>query len=98
MGISAQSILGIPKVNVITTQNRAINAEEAAELALSKILAITDANMSAELKAQAHAYRDIIKLTVFHYINVAMQAERRTIVTAVEKAGQTELANYIRGM
>ena len=56
--ISVKSDIGTP--TVVTTNNRGMNAEEWAELAVNRIVAVS-ANAPPQVREQAFAYKAIIK-------------------------------------
>lgn len=96
-GYSQGATTPVPKVTVLTTKNRAANPAELTEMALSKILYISD-GASDEAKAQAVAFQDKLKNVLFIYLTESAKAERRTIVTALKRAGQEETAKFIEAL
>lgn len=96
-GFSQNVIIQTPKVTVSTTNNRGHNPEELTEMALSKILHVAD-SAAPEAKAQAQVFQDRLKAVLFHYIKWAARAERETIVLAIQRAGQHDLADKIKAL
>jgi len=63
---------------VHTTQNRGHSAEELTEMALAKVLYVSD-QMPDVIQAQAQAYKDGLRDVLLFYIRQAMLSERVTI-------------------
>ena len=73
------------------------NPEEYAEMALAKILHVSK-SADPMVQAQAQAFKEKLRMTLIYYLTESAKAERRTIVAAVEKAGQKQLADHIRAL
>jgi len=85
----------IPKdatlVGVRTTSNRGFSAEELAEQAAQKIVAVSDTAHPA-LRDQAYAFRKRISKVIESYLTQAV----RTVYNALNDAGHPDLADLIR--
>ena len=86
-----------PKVNVMTTNGRGLTPEEVTELALSKLISISD-SAPPEIAAQAHAFKDRMRLVITYYMKLAIASDRTTVYNAIKDAGHPDLAQIIRDM
>ena len=84
-------------VRVFTTTDRGHNPEEYAEMALAKIIHVSD-TATPEVKAQARAFKEKLRAVLLHYLTEAAKADRRTVVTALQKVGQDDLAKHIMAL
>lgn len=84
-----------PQVEVKTTSGRGLNAEEVADLAVSKLISISDTAPTA-IKAQAIAFREHMRRVVLHYVRQAIASDRTTVYNALREAGHPDLAEMIR--
>ena len=90
--VNIESNVGTP--TVVTTTDRGMNAEEWAELAVNRIVAISmDAPMP--LREQALAYKEHIKALLIDYFTKVAKSERVTIKTLSEKQGHYDVAKNI---
>jgi hypothetical protein len=87
--------LFLGSVQVLTTNNRTRTAEEIASLALDKILYVSE-NIPEPLKAQAFAYKDSIRKILTIYIQSAIDEEKTSCITKLQKANYAELADLLR--
>ena len=78
MVLSVQGNVEVGGVEVHTTHNRGHSAEELTEMALAKLINISD-DAHPALKAQALAYREQMKNVIGFYIRQAMLSERTTM-------------------
>ena len=85
---------GVGNAFVVTTNNRAMGPDEIAELALNRIISVSE-KTPMPLREQALAYKDNIREVLRHYRTVAAQADRRTIAASLHKEGHSALANKI---
>lgn len=89
----------IPKdatlVGVRTTSNRGFSAEELAEQAAQKIVAVSDTAHPA-LRDQAYAFREQISKVIESYLAQAVRSDRTTVYNALNDAGHPDLADLIR--
>ena len=87
--------LSIGSLGVTTTENRGHTVDEVAEMAVNKIVSISD-NADPMIKAQAHAFRDRTKMVVAYYIQEGVKNHICTVCNELEKQGHKDLANIIR--
>jgi hypothetical protein len=84
----------VGNVTITTTSNRGMTPEEVADIALSKIIAVSD-SAHPVLADQAHAFQaDIRKVLVF-YMREAVKAHNVTLVAKFRKAGHPELIKIL---
>lgn len=84
-----------PVVGVRTTSGRGFTAEELAEQAARRIVAVSDSAHPA-LREQAHAFQKTIGKVIEHYLKQAVLSDRTTVYNALNDAGHPELAELIR--
>lgn len=84
-------------VKVYTSTDGGHSPETWAELATDVIVKVAD-NATPEVQAQAHAFREQVQKVVLHYLREAVAADRRTVVVAIEKTGQRQLATFIKDL
>jgi len=92
---SLKSDLEVGNLGVTTTDNRGHSVEEVAEMAVNKIISVSD-TAPAPIRAQAHAFRDACKNIVSYYMQEAIKNHMCTIGNQLEQQGQKDLANIIR--
>ncbi len=92
---SLKSDLEIGTLGVTTTDNRGLSVDEVAEMAVNKIISVSD-TAPAPIRAQAHAFRDACKNIVSYYMQEAIKNHMCTIGNQLEQQGQKDLANIIR--
>lgn len=85
------------KVNVVATSGRGMTAEEVAELALLKLISISD-TAPPELAVQAKAFKERMRLVLIHYMRQAIASDRTTVYNVLKDAGHPDLAETIRGL
>ena len=93
--ISVSTTMGISPVNVMTSDNGGLSDEQIAQMAVDKIVAVSD-NAPDVIREQAHVFKENVKKLLFHYLILARQEERATIVHTIRNSGQKDLADYIR--
>ena len=91
---SEEARVTVSDVKVFTTTDRGHNPEEYAEMALAKIIHVSD-TATPEVKAQARAFKDKLRIVLIHYLTEAAKADRRTVVAALQKIGHGDLAKHI---
>ena len=91
--LKVESNIGDPIV--VTTKNRGMDAEEWAELAVQRIVAISSAT-PMPLREQAIAYRNHIKALLVDYFHKVRQSERSTIKVILEQQGHADIAKNIK--
>jgi len=87
--------LNTPKVSVMTTSGRGMTPEEVAELALAKLISISD-SAPPEIAEQARAYRERMRLVLIHYMRQAIASDRTNMYNLLMDAGHPDLAETIR--
>tara|TARA_A100000172_G_scaffold20052_1_gene11222 strand:- start:2765 stop:3055 length:291 start_codon:yes stop_codon:yes gene_type:complete len=92
---SLKSDLEVGNLGVTTTDNRGLSVDEVSEMAVNKIISVSD-TAPAPIRAQAHAFRDACKNIVSYYMQEAIKNHMCTIGNQLEQQGQKDLANIIR--
>ena len=92
---SLRSDLEVGNLGVTTTDNRGLSVDEVSEMAVNKIISVSD-TAPAPIRAQAHAFRDACKNIVSYYMQEAIKNHMCTICNQLEQQGQKDLANIIR--
>jgi hypothetical protein len=92
---SLRSDLEVGNLGVTTTDNRGLSVDEVSEMAVNKIISVSD-TAPAPIRAQAHAFRDACKNIVSYYMQEAIKNHMCTIGNQLEQQGQKDLANIIR--
>jgi|TARA_R100001530_G_C4257307_1_gene139515 hypothetical protein len=82
-------------VLVFTTENRGHSPEEMAEMALNKIMLVSE-EAPPVIKEQALEHRDKLKEVLIFYMNRMAQSERTTIWALMKQQGHEETAEIIR--
>ena len=83
------------KVNVMTSDKGGLNNEQIADLAVDKIVSISD-QAPPHIRQQANQFREHLKKVLYHYLVLARKEERGTIIQALRSNGHKEMAEYIR--
>ena len=83
------------KVNVMTSDKGGLTNEQIADLAVDKIVSISD-EAPAHIRQQANQFREHLKNVMYHYLLLARREERGTIIQALLSGGQKETAELIR--
>jgi len=84
-----------PKVEVMTTSGRGMTPEEVTELALGKLISISDTALP-EIAEQARAYKERMRMVIVHYMRQAIASDRTTVYNILKNAGHPDLAEMIR--
>ena len=92
---SLKTDVTVGSLGVTTTENKGHSVDEIAEMAVNKIVSISD-NADPMIKAQAHAFRDRTKMVVAYYIQEGIKNHICTVCNELEKQGHKDLANIIR--
>tara|TARA_R110002012_G_scaffold98096_2_gene235315 strand:- start:6 stop:296 length:291 start_codon:yes stop_codon:yes gene_type:complete len=92
---SLKSDLEVGSLGVTTTDNRGLSVNEVSEMAVNKIISVSD-TAPAPIRAQAHAFRDACKKIVMYYMQEAIKNHICTVCNKLEQQGHTDLANIIR--
>ena len=85
----------VGSVNVHTSKNGGLTNEQVADLAVDKIVSISD-DAPPHIRQQAKQFREHLKKVLYHYLLLARKEERASIVHILRSNGQKELAEYIR--
>jgi|TARA_R110000824_G_scaffold366171_1_gene554774 hypothetical protein len=89
--------LSVGDVEVITTNNRGLSVEEAAQMAVNKILYVSK-DAPEPLREQAIAFKDTVQEVIVHYMRYAVDQDRATISSKLREAGFPELAINLRSL
>ena len=92
---SSEGEAGVGDVGVFTSTNRGHSAEEMAEMALNKIMLVSD-DAPPVIRDQAIAHRDKLKDVLIFYLKRMAQSERPTIWAQMRQQGHDDLAEIIR--
>ena len=92
---SSEGEAGVGDVGVFTSTNRGHSAEEMAEMALNKIMLVSD-DAPPVIRDQAIAHRDKLKDVLIFYMKRMAQSERTTIWAQMRQQGHDDLAEIIR--
>ena len=92
---SLNSETEVGNLGVTTTDNRGHTIEEIAEMAINKIISISD-QAPAPIREQAHVFKETCKKVIAYYMQEAVNNHICTVCNQLEKQGQKDLANIIR--
>ena len=93
--LDTESQSGITDPLVFTTTDRGHSPEEMAEMALNKIMLVSE-NAPPVIREQAYAHRQRLKDVLVFYMNRMCQSERTTIWALMKKQGHEDVAEIIR--
>tara|TARA_R100001369_G_scaffold91792_2_gene134204 strand:- start:195 stop:485 length:291 start_codon:yes stop_codon:yes gene_type:complete len=93
--LSLESDVSVGNLGVTTTQNRGHTTEEVAEMAVSKIVSVSD-TAPAPIRDQAHAFKNACKQIITYYMQEAVKNHMCTLCNKLEQQGHKDLANIIR--
>lgn len=82
-------------VNVMTSDKGGLTNEQLADLAVDKIVSISD-QAPPHIRQQANQFREHLKKVLYHYLVLARKEERGSIIHILRSNGQKEMAEYIR--
>jgi len=82
-------------VNVFTSVDGGHSPEQMAEMALNKIMSISETS-PPEIRMQAEAFRNNVKEILIYYLEKMAQSERTTIWALMKKQGHEDIAEIIR--
>ena len=91
----ASSNSEIGQVSVFTSTDRGHSPEEMAEMALNKIMLVSE-DAPPVIREQALAYKDKLKEILIFYMKRMAQSERTTIWALMKKQGHEDIAEIIR--
>ena len=92
---SSEGEMGVSNVEVFTSTNRGHSAEEMADMALNKIMLVSE-DAPLVIRDQAIAHRDKLKDILIFYMKRMAQSERTTIWAQMRQQGHEDLAEIIR--
>ncbi len=87
--------INVNPVNVMTSDQGGHSSEQIVELAMDKIMSVSDQAPPA-IRDQAEAFQNHLRHVLYHYIELARREERGTIANKMMKAGNSEMADLIR--
>ena len=93
--ISFSTKVEVAPVNVMTSNDGGLSDEQIAQMAVDKIVSVSN-NAPDVIRDQANVFKENVKKILFHYLILARQEERATIVHTIRNSGNKELADYIR--
>jgi hypothetical protein len=79
----------------MTSSNGGHSPEQVAELCVDRLIRISD-TAPPELALQARAFREQMLAVVLHYVKMAAEEDRMTVVAKLEQAGAADVAQQIR--
>ena len=85
----------IGNVNVLSDDQGGLTNEQIADLAVDKIVSISN-DAPPHIRQQANQFREHLKNVLYHYLLLARNEERGSIIQALRSSGQKETAEYIR--
>ena len=85
----------VGSVNVMTSDKGGLTNEQIADLAVDKIVSISD-EAPAHIRQQANQFREHLKKVMYNYLLLARREERGSIIQVLESSGHKEMAEYIR--
>jgi len=80
---------------VFTSNNGGHSPEDVAEMALNKIMMVSD-SAPPVIRDQAYAHRQSLKEILIYYMNKMCQSERTTIWALMKQQGHEDMAEIIR--
>jgi hypothetical protein len=92
---SSEGETGVGNVGVLTSTNRGHSAGEMAEMALNKIMLVSEGALPV-MRDQAIAHRDKLKNVLVFYMEMMAQSERTTIRAQMRQQGHEDLTEIIR--
>ena len=95
--ISVETGINVTSVGVATSDNGGLSTEQIVDLAMQKILSVSD-TAPPGIKEQANVFRENIRNVLMYYVELSKREERATMAQKLVKAGETDLAEIIRRM
>ena len=89
------SVSSLGNAVVFTSDNGGHSPEQIAEMALNKIMAVSD-TAPPVIREQAYAHRQRLKEVLVFYMNKMCQSERTTIWALMKQQGHEDMAEIIR--
>ncbi len=93
--ISVFSGVETGSVNVMTSEEGGLNTEQIVELAMDKIMKVSDTAPPA-IRDQAEAFQNHLRVVLYQYMELARREERASIANKMNKAGNSEMADLVR--
>ena len=93
--LDSQSQAGTSNPLGFTTTDRGHSPEEMAEMALNKIMSVSE-DAPPVIREQAYAHRQRLKEVLILYMRRMCQSERTTIWALMKKQGHEDVAEIIR--
>ena len=93
--ISVFSGVETGSVNVMTSEEGGLNTEQIVELAMDKIMKVSDTAPPA-IRDQAEAFQNHLRVVLYQYMELARREERGSIANKMNKAGNSEMADLVR--
>ena len=82
-------------VNVMTSNEGGLSTEQIVELAMDKIMKVSDTAPPA-IRDQAEAFQNHLRVVLYQYMELARREERGSIANKMNKAGNSEMADLVR--
>tara|TARA_R100000805_G_C3558309_1_gene67980 strand:- start:5 stop:295 length:291 start_codon:yes stop_codon:yes gene_type:complete len=93
--ISFETGVQVSSVNVMTSDEGGHTTEQLVELAMDKILLVSD-TAPPVIKEQAEVFQNNIRQVLYNYLELARKEERASIAHKMTKAGNGEMAELVR--
>ena len=93
--LGSEGNAGVSDPLVFTTTNRGHSPEEMAEMAMNKIMLVSQ-EAPPVIRDQAMAHRDRLKEVLIFYMKRVAQSERTTIWAHMKQQGHEDMAEIIR--
>ena len=87
--------ISIGNLGIKTTHNRGHTVDEVAEMATNRLISVADTAPN-EIKAQAHAFKNLCYKVITYYMQEAIKNHMCTVCNQLESQGHKDLANIIR--
>jgi hypothetical protein len=95
--LAVEAGITVGEVVVKTTERGGFTADQVAEMAVEKIIHVSDGTI-APLRDQAHAFKSHIQAVLCHYMKFAIEQDRATVCAELRKAGYDDLAKHFRSI
>jgi uncharacterized membrane protein len=90
--MSLEAAIGTPLI--VTTQNRGMSSDEWVELALNRIVSVSE-KAPMPIREQALAFRDDLRAVLSFYFKRVAKTERTTIANLLRKEGYNQIADKV---
>lgn len=87
--------INVNPVNVMTSDQGGHSSEQIVELAMDKIMSVSDQAPPA-IRDQAEAFQNHLRHVLYHYMELARREERATIANKMSQAGNSDMAELVR--